>query len=465
MKKSLSSIILLSALFISMSMDAAKPKKQAANPNEFRRSSLTMIMMEDPRIDTTIQALVKEGFRAAHVPDKFDEFDLGYDLKIFDPMEIEITDAARTEFSKFSGKKKSKGSKGAKGTGIAAGLVGLVGNLAGFEMGPTEEKYQNPTMDTTKSDRATRAYLYLKDNHVAKRLMDKWFEADSGRLSIDLIKERAFYNATPEEKAAAQEQFSERKLMDAVMDMGGIDMISNTFVTVSSFRYMTAEDMSAEILNGAAIGAAFLPRDAADLVMSTAELSAVAATVSIGKGYCINSTTYLYKLVWNDEIWKAIQENCASIEAYNRLDCFHLEYVGESSAYCQVAVGRRTFEEAVSYAVSRSMAKVIAKLEKENEVFRTVTPLTGIDPEITASIGTKECVEKGDKYDVLMNMGPDEKTGLTTYKKVGSLKVETVGNNMGEDNDDKEAASNTYTTFKGKLPKTAQPGTLIRQAN
>lgn len=83
MKKSLSSIILLSALFISMSMDAAKPKKQAANPNEFRRSSLTMIMMEDPRVDTTIQALVKDGFRAAHVPDKFDEFDLGYDLKIF----------------------------------------------------------------------------------------------------------------------------------------------------------------------------------------------------------------------------------------------------------------------------------------------------------------------------------------------------------------------------------------------
>lgn len=67
-----------------------------------------MIMMEDPRVDTTIQALVKEGFRAAHVPDKFDEFDLGYDLKIFNPMEIEITDAARTEFSKFSGKKSQR---------------------------------------------------------------------------------------------------------------------------------------------------------------------------------------------------------------------------------------------------------------------------------------------------------------------------------------------------------------------
>ncbi len=448
-----------------MPTDAAKPKKQAANPNEFRRSSLTMIMMEDPRVDTTIQALVRDGFRAAHVPDKFDEFDLGYDLKIFDPMEIEITDAARTEFSQFSGKKKSKGSKGAKGTGIAAGIVGLVGNLAGFEMGPTEEKYQNPTIDTTKSDRATRAYLYLRDNHIAKRLMDQWFSADSGVLNTNMVAQRAFYNATPEEKAAAMENFSAREPMEAVMSMGGMDMINNTFVTVSSFRYMTADDMSAEILNGAAIGAAFLPRDAADLVMSTAELSAIAATVSIGKGYCINSTTYLYKLVWNEEVMQTIGASFGSIDAYNNLDCFHLEYVGESSAYCQVAVGKRTFEEAVSYAVSRSMAKVIAKLEKENEVFRTVTPLTGIEPEITASIGTKECVEKGDKYDVLMNMGPDEKTGLTVYKKVGSLKVETVGNNMGDDNDDKEASTNTYTTFKGKLPKTAQPGTLIRQAN
>lgn len=122
-------------------------------------------------------------------------------------------------------------------------------------------------------------------------------------------------------------------------------------------------------------------------------------------------------------------------------------------------------EEAVEYAVSRSMDKVVAKLEKENEVFRTVTPLTGVSPEITASIGTKECLKQGDKYDVLMNMGPDEKTGLTVYKSIGSLKVDTVGNNMGADNDDKDASSNTYSTFKGKLPKTAHPGTLIRQAN
>lgn len=458
-------MMLLSAFILSVPTFAGTPKKQNTNPDEFRRSSLTMIMMEDPRVDPTIQGLVKKGFRAAQVPDKFDSFDLGYDYKIFDPMQITITDEARTEFAKFSGKKKSKGSKGAKGAGIAAGITGLVGSLAGFEMGPTEKKYQNPTIDTTKADRATRAYLYLRDNRIAKKLMDQWFEADSGRLTTDVVADRAFFNATPEQKAAAMENFSERKPMDAIMSMGGMDMINNTFVTVSSFRYLTADEMAAEILNGAAIGAAFLPRDAADLVMSTAELSAMTATMSIGKGYCINSTTYLYKLVWNEEVMEAIRNSFGSIDAYNSLDKFHLEFVGESSAYCQVAVGKRTLEEAVEYAVSRSMDKVVAKLEKENEVFRTVTPLTGVSPEITASIGTKECLKQGDKYDVLMNMGPDEKTGLTVYKSIGSLKVDTVGNNMGADNDDKDASSNTYSTFKGKLPKTAHPGTLIRQAN
>ena len=169
MKKIIISLMLLSAFILSVPTFAGTPKKQNTNPDEFRRSSLTMIMMEDPRVDPTIQGLVKKGFRAAQVPDKFDSFDLGYDYKIFDPMQITITDEARTEFAKFSGKKKSKGSKGAKGAGIAAGITGLVGSLAGFEMGPTEKKYQNPTIDTTKADRATRAYLYLRDNRIAKK--------------------------------------------------------------------------------------------------------------------------------------------------------------------------------------------------------------------------------------------------------------------------------------------------------
>ncbi len=460
------SLLMIPAVLLTVTAEAAKPKK-SVNPDEFRRSSLTMIMMEDARVSPEIETLVRKGFIEAQVPDKFDSFVLGDDIKIFDPTQFVVTDEARTEYATFSKTKKSKGGKGAKGASIASGIVGLVGGAAGVAMGPSNQKYQNPVIDTTKADRALRAYLYLKENHIAKWLYDQWFSTATGKLSTDEIASRAYYNATPEQKAEAQELLAERAAVDpmgAVMDMGGMDMINNSFVTVSSFRYMTGDEMAAEICNGAAIGAAFLPQQAADAAMSVAEIAGEAAKMAIGKGYCINSTTQLYKLIWNKDVEAAIAQCFPSdLDKYNALDCFHLEYVGESSAYCQVAVGKRNLEEAVAYAVSRSMAKVIAKLEKENEVFRTVTPLTGIDPEIIASIGTKECVEKGDKYDVLANQGKDEE-GKSIYKKVGSLTVQSVGNNMGEDNDEEGASAQTYSTFKGKLPKTAGKGTLIRQA-
>ncbi|MGN1045676.1 MAG: hypothetical protein ACI4QG_01130, partial [Candidatus Cryptobacteroides sp.] len=219
-------------------------------------------------------------------------------------------------------------------------------------------------------------------------------------------------------------------------------------------------EMAAEILNGAAIGAQFLAQSTADMVMSTAELSATAATLAIGNGYCINTTTYLYRLEWTPEAQFAAGQGFGERSSYENYP-YTLEYVGEESAYCQVSVGKRELNEAVRYAVGRSLDKVIAKLEKKYEVFRTKTPLTGIDP-ITASIGTKECVEVGDKYEILTS-SLNAKTGEVTYKSVGTLKVETVGNNMGEDNDDEKASSDPFTTFSGKLPKNAYPGMLIRQ--
>ena len=58
--------------------------------------------------------------------------------------------------------------------------------------------------------------------------------------------------------------------------------------------------------------------------------------------------------------------------------------------------------------------------------------------------------------------GKGQKTTVVDYKRVGVITVDSVGNNMGEDNDGEGASAETYTTFKGKAPKGVQPGTLIR---
>ena len=295
---------------------------------------------------------------------------------------------------------------------------------------------------------------------MAKKMVDKWFGIESGRMNIDLVKERAFYNATQTEiQEAAME--SDRSAIDAIMDNGGHEIIGNTFVTVSRFRYVNAEQMSAEILENAAIGAAFLPQSAADAVMATAELAAASAVLSMGKGYAVYTNTYLFRLVWDEETFEKINACANDLSAYDALDCFKLEYVGDENASANITAGKRTPEEAVQFAMTRAMDKVLAKLEKKYEVFRTKTPLTGIDP-LRADIGTKECVEKGDKYEILMKElkevkdGKGQKTTVVDYKRVGVITVDSVGNNMGEDNDGEGASAETYTTFKGKAPKGVQ---------
>jgi len=77
----------------------------------------------------------------------------------------------------------------------------------------------------------------------------------------------------------------------------------------------------------------------------------------------------------------------------------------------------------IAKATINSFEAVIAKLQKKYEVFRTKTPLLSGDP-ITAKIGLKEGLEAGDKFEVLEQV-LDEKTGRTTYKRVGKIKVKS----------------------------------------
>ena len=451
-------------IFALLMTTSAFAQKKGQEMEPYRRSSLCMIMMEDPRIDQSIAPLVRQSFLSNPIPSKFNDHSVPAEFMAFNQSALEITVADKQAFNDFTGKKKkAKKDKSAEGTAVAAGTVGLLGALAGVEMGPSNKAYANPVVDTMKKVSEVAAFKYINDNNFAKKAVDRWFVGEDGNLNMKLVIDRINENATPEDKAAAAENSAAgvAGVTDYLINNGGLDLIGNTFITVSRFRYMTGPEMAAEILNGAAIGAQFLPQSAADMVMSTAELSATAATLAIGKGYCINTTTYLYRLEWTPEAQFAAGQGFGERSSYENYP-YTLEYVGEESAYCQVSVGKRDLDEAVRFAVGRSLDKVLAKLEKKYEVFRTKTPLTSVDP-ITASIGTKECVEVGDKYEILAS-SLNTKTGEVTYKSVGTLKVETVGNNMGEDNDDEKASSDPFTTFSGKLPKNAYPGMLIRQA-
>ncbi|MGB0896264.1 MAG: hypothetical protein ACPGRW_02995, partial [Flavobacteriaceae bacterium] len=128
------------------------------------------------------------------------------------------------------------------------------------------------------------------------------------------------------------------------------------------------------------------------------------------------------------------------------------------------AFTKKSDTDLISTATVKSTNKAIAKLQRKYEVFRTKTPLLSGDP-ITAKIGLKEGLEKGDKFEVLEQVLTDE--GKTEYKRVGVIKVDKshIWDNRYKAADEQETSddSENYTIFKGG--KNYYSGMLIRQIN
>lgn len=457
--------VLVAALCIcGLNFSALAQVRKGKQVETYRRSSLNMIMLEDPQSDQAISQMIRQAFVENPVPSKYNDHGVDVALRAVSMADIQVTNYAESQTALSTKKKKVDADKGVK---IGALTTQLLGAVTGVSVGPSNPIYNiaNMNIDTTKRWIPHVAYHYLKKTDMAKLMVDKWFGAESGKLNIDLIRERAVENATEAEKTAAEEQ-GDRSVEDAIMDNGGHEIVGNTFVTISRFRYLNADQLASEILENAAIGAAFAPTQIADAAMAAAELSALGTKVAMKDGYAVSTNTYLFRLVWNEEIFEQINACADDIAKYNALDCFTLEYIGSENAHATVPVKKEfSTEEAVRQATSRALEKVLAKLEKEYEVFRTKTPLTQIEPVMAAQIGTRECVEKGDKYEILEKVyNINKKTGKSEieYKRIGVITVDEVGNNMGEENDDENASANTYTTFKGKAPKKALPGSLIR---
>ena len=117
----------------------------------------------------------------------------------------------------------------------------------------------------------------------------------------------------------------------------------------------------------------------------------------------------------------------------------------------------------IGIATVRASDKSIAQLQREFEDFRVKTPLLSGDP-IAAKIGTKEGIEKGDKFEVLEQvLGED---GKTYYERVGTIKVDKndIWDNSYLAEEDSSANLSGQTLFKGASNK-YYSGMLIRQIN
>lgn len=315
---------------------------------------------------------------------------------------------------------------------------------------------------------------YMRQEKVAAKLVAKWFNRkDDGSFDMDLIGARGSYDAS--DMATRVASSSARGL--ASLSDAGEELIGNTFVVVSKLKFVSNEITASAVRITAYIAADQIPNE---YLSMAAKLAADVAYNATHEGYTVWTTSYLYKLAWNDSI-AAVFYNDLWVDK-NHLDSvraskfyssniFGMEFVGSEKSSSLVAfAGGRNPEEVIEVATVRTIDNVYAKLQKEYDIFKTKTPLYTGEP-ITAKIGLKEGLQARDRYEVLEQV--QDANGKTKYVRRGVVKVKgnkiwdnrfAAGQPVATAVDDKTTAGDPTldrTFFKGG--KNYYSGMLIRQ--
>ncbi len=324
--------------------------------------------------------------------------------------------------------------------------------------------------ERSTKDQQPNITSYLTSNNVAKNLVAKWFKrSPKGGFSMDMIAERGLYNAS--ELDVQQSKMNTRGL--AVLSDAGEQLIGNTFVLVNDFKFVSKEDVASAATAGLKLLGSIAAAAGNTDLRDASNVTAAGATIA-GKGYVIKTTSYLYKLVWNDSVSAVFYNDYwtedknfsqAKKDAFDNSNIFSLKYVGSETAWADLQSSiftEKSDAELISIATTKATDAGIAKLQRKYEQFRTSTPLLTESP-ITAQIGLKEGLEAGDKFEVL-EQTLDAK-GKTGFKKVGVIKVSKSiwDNRYMADQDPKNEGQPKFTTFTKVSGGSFYPGMLIKQ--
>jgi hypothetical protein len=402
------------------------------------------MLMEDNDLHPTYKGIIVEAFLNAPFPDKYDQHNIG--IASYDILSIVVPESAESEEEEKS-KKENKQDKRLKGV---------------------DKKIEK----------------FLKDEGVARKLVAKWFNRneEDGSMDMNLIAERGKYDATVLDVSKAKMQ---SKSVSTQMRDAGRELIGNTFVIINKANFIENELGAAIAYELAKAGIVTMKEENALQVglKKAAQAAADAVYERTRKGYTVGTRSFLYKLTWNDSIYKIFSSEHVVLKnmndeikkqkalAFENSDLYSMEFVGMEKATVMVLnlkAENLTTEQIISEATIRTGNKVFAKLQKEYDVFKPKTPLAQVENKgklCTAKIGLKEGLKGKEKFEVLEQF--TNKEGLTEYKSIGTIKV-----------DKKNIWDNQYyaseppviegeiaiqaTHFKG-CKKKYYPGLLIRQ--
>ncbi len=402
--------ILLTLLFIACISNMFAQDSETKFESKYRRSSLYTVMIDKPELPYANE--IKKNFENSPIPDKFNDHNLG--KRIYNLNEL-------------------------------------------------------PT------DGSESAIL----NAIAKDVVAKWFNrSPKGGFNMNLVKERGSYDASALDIMTAK---SSKRGMDALSDAGE-DLIGKTFVLINEFSYTDKAEVAKKASGWLKVAGAIGDRVGVSGASTVTTLAASGAEVA-GKGYIVKTNAHLYQLVWDEETaaifyndyWA--DDKTITTDKKNAFDAstiFRLKYVGTDTSWSDVqssVFSGKSDEQLIERATIKAVDRVIVKLQKNHDEFKTKTPLYSAEP-LTAKIGLKEGVTKKTKFDVLEQR--QDENGKTEYVVVGTIKVDTkypIWDNTfgGEDPDesnseDGESSITADRTYFVKVKgKEFFPGMLLIQ--
>ena len=340
---------------------------------------------------------------------------------------------------------------------------------------------------------------FLSEQHIARALVAKWFDrnASTGGFDMNLIQERGFYDASMLDISNAKE--SSRGL--SALGDAGEELIGKTFLIFNDITFIDRGEVSSNVAGGIAMAGKLLGQIKGDSSYEAGGALAAGAVNEID-GFGVNVTTYLYRLVWNDEVagtfyqdywFNSDQSDPAKKAAFDNSDIFTVEYVGETSTsaanIASKSFSKQSKGEQMVKVCTRAVDKAIVELQREYDEFKVNVPIFKISEDkstVDVQIGLKEGINEKSRFEVLLPV--EDENEKIQYEKVGMIQpvegkiwdnrygaleeaeaaeeAKKEGEDLSKNSDvaNLEAAKLTATTFKilsgaNKIV----PGCLVRE--
>jgi hypothetical protein len=413
---------------------------------KYRRSSLSMILVESENFPN--KAAVMGSWDKYPFPDKYNKHDVSLKNVNLETMKLSDKEMLDAGFLKDTLKTELQ---------LLTASVKRVKYL-------NNEKTLAVVLPSENDEYRLKIDKVIKEKKLANQLVESWFIKD-GKFDLGLIGKRGSYDASQIDAGYSKDQArGSASLQDA-----GYELISNTFTTFTKLKFIENEPVARVIRDVAKAETAKQLAGKPQFLIDKAMQALDKVYEKTKEGYTLYSNTWLYKLSWNENSLNSVYDIWDTPSELAKSDKFNLEFVNFQSNMSLVTFSlgeTRTQEQIIDLALVRNVDNAFAKLQKENDVFKPRIPVLTGKP-LTAQIGMKEGLEGGEKFD-LLELGQDPKTGLSVYKKVGSVKVDkkqvwdnryNAGGKPEKEQMDKQGNPINATLFSGK----AELGLLLKQ--